>query len=826
MPDPAFPPYEETRLRALHGLGILDTPPEERFDRLTRLAARLFHMPIVAISLVDENRLWFKSCHGKGLKEISQKSSLCTHAILTPEPLVIPDARLDPRFSQDPLVTGEPHVRFYAAVPLATREGLRIGTFTLIDPEPRTFGDEDMGLLRDLAGVAGEEINRLSLPHLTELRRESENNFFTAFSHAAIGMALVSPEGRWLKVNPALCNLVGYTENELTHVTFQDITHPDDLALDLEKTRQMLAGEINWYQMEKRYIHKQGRVVWILLSVSLVKDAEGKPLHFISQVQEITERKLVEKELKWKTTFLEALLNSSPEGIFVSDSEGEKILQNRRMEEIWKALKDFKSIDRPALLEWAAQKIKNPGEFIQKIEYLYTQPYVVSQDEIEFLDGMVFERYSSPVIGKEGFYYGRIWAFNDITERKQVQVKMQNAQEAAEKANRAKTEFLANMSHEIRTPLNGIVGMTDLLRNTSLSAEQKDFLETIQASSENLLAIVNDVLDFSKIEFGKMELEDRPFSLLDLIDEVVSLLNYRIAKKKLLFATRIDPILPLAYRGDSIRIRQVLVNLVSNAIKFTDKGSILLEIVPGTSQEGDSARTRRLIFRVQDSGIGIPQDRLHHLFKIFSQVDSSTTRRYGGSGLGLAICQKLVGLMEGTIGVESRPGEGSTFSFELPLKMSALPLPPVSGQESKEANFIRPETTTASEPEEQKPFRILVVEDSPSGKLVIQYMLQHLGYGVDLVGNGIEAVEAVEAKTYDLVFMDLHMPEMDGLEATRRIRQKPGMAERPKIVALTADVLKGEREICLAAGMNDYLTKPIKFDTLKAIIEHFRRMLR
>jgi len=498
-----------------------------------------------------------------------------------------------------------------------------------------------------------------------------EDGFASAFKYASIGMALVSPEGRWLKVNEAVCRLTGYSEEELAHKTFQDITHPDDLEADLDQLRQLLAGQIPSYHMEKRYFHKDGHLVWVLLNVSLVRGADGRPSHVISQIQDITERKQAEQEM---------------------------------------------------------------------------------------------------------------------------------------------------IRHEILTPLNGIIGMTDLLRGTELTEEQRDFLETIHASGENLLTIVNDVLDFSKIEFGKLELDQHPFRLPALIDDVVGLLRFRITRKKLEFHSTIDRHLPVDYLADANRISQVLINLVSNAIKFTEEGGITLEVGAGTARPGDQPGMQRVLFRVRDTGIGIAADRLDRLFKIFSQVDASTTRRYGGSGLGLAICQKLVELMGGAIHVESTPGRGSIFSFELPLAL-AHPNHPAAhaGADADERRHFRVDPEISDRP--KVALQILVVEDNATNQKVARQILKRLGYETDLAVNGVEAVRAAEAKAYDLILMDIHMPEMDGMEATRCIRARPSPGGAPKIIALTADVLKGERERCLNGGMDDYLTKPIKIDILKSIIE-------
>ena len=294
MSSPRIPIDEESRLRALYRLELLDTDREERFDRLTRIGARLLDIPIVLVSFVDKDRQWFKSSVGLELCETGRDVSFCGHTILNHKPFIVPDAVTDPRFADNPFVTGYPHFRSYAGIPLETEDGALVGSLCVIDHRPRKFSPNDIEMLGDLAALVRNEMNAMGERKLLEVIRKSEESYSGAFAYAAIGMALVAPNGQWLRVNAALCRLFGYFEEELIGKTFLEMTHPDDVGSDAESIRQLLAGEITSYQIEKRFLHKLGNIVWGCLNVSLVRDSIAKPLYSIAQIQDITERKATE----------------------------------------------------------------------------------------------------------------------------------------------------------------------------------------------------------------------------------------------------------------------------------------------------------------------------------------------------------------------------------------------------------------------------------------------------------------------------------------------------------------------------------------------------
>jgi two-component system sensor histidine kinase/response regulator len=644
---------------------------------------------------------------------------------------------------------------------------------------------------------------------MTERLRRSEEQFQRAFDGAPNGMALVAPNGRFLRVNAPLCEIVGYTEPELLATTFQAITHPDDLATDLQYVDEMLHDRRRAYQMEKRYFHKDGRVVWVHLSVSLVRDAAGAPLYFVCHIHDITPRKRAEEALRKSEARYREIFENASDIIYAHDLNG-----------------IFTSVNPAALRATGYSAVELQGLNIAQLLTPPSLAHAIAVIQAAVASGVTNDREEFEMVAKDGRILlfevrpqlvfddgqpvGVLGIARDITAARQAQLALERARDAAEAANRAKSEFVANISHEIRTPMNGIIGMTDLALATELTAEQREYLETVKTSAGALLAIINDILDFSKIEAGRLELDPVQFDPRACIADALRAFAVRVREKALALTSDLAADLPVRLVGDPGRLRQVLINLIGNAIKFTAHGSIVVAARTIAAAPAPGAEQATLLHvSVRDTGIGIPAQECDAIFQPFHQGDGSIARKYGGTGLGLAICARLVALMGGRIWVESTPGSGSVFHFTAQCTRPAADAPAPVHAEPPPAHELRP-------------LRILLAEDNVVNQKLTVRLLERWGHAVMVVGTGREALAAYERDEFDVVLMDVQMPEMDGLEAAQLIREREHASRRrTPIVAMTAHAMSGDRDRCLAAGMDAYVSKPIDpqrlIDTIQQI---------
>ncbi len=1086
--------HESDRLRCLRSYSVLDTPREEAFDDLTRLAAQICRTPVAVIGFTDEYRHWIKSSVGFPLPEIPRPLSFSQYSVETSQPLEVEDTTCDPRFASLPLVIGSDHIRFYAGMPLvAPQGGLVLGTLAVMDRQPRRLEPEQVEALRTLSHqvVTHLELRRNFLElersveshlHTEQVLRETEEKYRGIFENVMEGIFQTSPDGRYLAANPMLARIYGYLSTDELIAAIGDISH--ELYVDSRRRDEFIkrVREDGFVTRFESQVYRRDRsIIWISESAREVRDTQSRLLYYEGTVEDITERKRAEQALLDSEVLYHSLVECLPQNIFRKDRAGRFTFANNRFcqtvgrslgdivgktdydlfptelaakyqlddhqvmetQQTIETIEDHLTPDRGKIY---VQVVKNPlydadGNVIgvqgifwdvterQKMEEaiayerdllralldnipdsiyfkdrqsrflrighqlarkfgLQDPNAAIGQTDADFFspehakaaleDEDFILRTGQPIVGKTeketwpdgqerwvlttkmpyrdktGQVIGTFGVSKDITPLKQAEAELAHARDLAVESAHLKAEFLANMSHEIRTPMNCVIGMTGLLLDTQLSDEQRDFAETIRSSADGLLTIINDILDFSKIEAGKLNVESIPFDLLETIENTVELFAERAEAQGLELVLRTDVDIPRYLTGDPGRIRQVLTNLVGNAIKFTEKGGVSVHV----SCHPNSSNHPQICVAVTDTGIGIVPEVQSRLFQAFTQADGSLTRRYGGTGLGLAISQQLVQLMGGQIGLHSAPGKGSTFWFVLDfptLAPSATPTVSLSvlndkkvlisdrGPRSREilkyyldswkmstvladhadevldqlrsaaahapfdiaildvhtpganglglaqqiranpdlrhtkllvltsldlnldadawhragvdAYLVKPlkqtriqeclvalltnsvsATHRLTSPDPGYPqglpatirprnLRVLVAEDNAVNQKIALRQLKKLGYSADAVANGSEAVEALLRIPYDIILMDCQMPEMDGFQATRKIRQAESDSSRvPRppvyIIAMTANALEGNREICLAAGMNDYVSKPVKLPELQAVLSH------
>lgn len=626
---------------------------------------------------------------------------------------------------------------------------------------------------------------------------ESRFNLVVSGSKAGVyDWDIVQDRVFWSDRMKAILGAGSYLFSDASQFFWQRV-HPDDI----DAVRDALQGHLEhcWpFDVECRVQTDAQYYVWVNITGQAVWGKEGQALRLAGSVVDITDRKRTEVELQEREKLIEAILDALPLSVYVKDAHGCMRFFNEEMEKNSGIARE-KAIGRTdfELFDAArAHKMMVEDMLVKKKEepLLTEESLDVNHKHVWWLSGKKVLHYTPLNHASEDWILG--FAL-DITARKQSELDMMAAKDEAEHAARAKGEFLSTMSHEIRTPLNSVIGTAGLLLDCHLDDEQQRYVSLIKQSGEHLLGLINDILDFSKLDAGKMLVDNHPYLVQEQFTLIATILSEQAKHKGLQLKTFVGADVPPSLLGDAHKIRQVLLNLASNAIKFTQEGEVHIKVIVATQE----SEQRRLIFSVEDTGIGIPEGKIGLLFGEFSQVDASTTRKFGGTGLGLAISKKLVELMGGQIGVQSQEGVGSRFWFALPLIASEMT-----------AAQALPQVEEAGE---QRALTILVAEDNAANQMLIRAILKKLGHEVTIAPNGVEALALVQQADYDLVLMDMQMPEMDGLEATQHIRALGHRYSDLPIIALTANALEGDRDRVMDAGMNDYLSKPIDIAKLK-----------
>jgi PAS domain S-box-containing protein len=653
---------------------------------------------------------------------------------------------------------------------------------------------------------------------LEEVATENANRFISAFEYSPNGMALVGLDGKWLMVNEALSQMLGYTRDELINLTFQDMTHPDDLDADVRLLNQNLANKIKTYSIEKRYISKTGEIVYGLLNVSLIRDSEQKPLYFISQINNITKRVHAQQELQESLNEHESLLNATTQvAIFQSDLSGFITKYNKGAENLLGYKPEELIRKHNAGIFHVPEEVQKKGAQLQeKYDRKFT-PYDIfthraqqgkyEAGEWTFVrkDGSRFPVHLviTSVRNHEGEITGFLAIATDISSLKQMEASLMLERDKAEAASRSKSEFLANMSHEIRTPLNGVIGFSDLLMKTELNDSQRKYMQMVNTSAHSLLDIINDILDFSKIEAGKLELSEEKTDIINLCSQSIDIVKHQAHAKSLEILLDIAPDLNRFVYADPVRLRQILVNLLGNAVKFTTEGEVELKVRSTPDENSDELM---FTFAIRDTGIGIAPQNIEKIFNAFDQEDASTTRKYGGTGLGITISSKLLALMGSTLEVESTVNEGSTFSFKVRFR------------KENDTPYIKKTKVNVK--------NVLLVDDNTNNLTILKDMLAVANIKTTLANNGIEALEILENNNaFDLAIIDYNMPYLNGTDLVKQIRETLNLGPDKLPVMLLHSSIDDEKLIQASIDMNIRfnVTKPILSDDLFELLDNIHK---
>ncbi len=765
--------------------------------------ASTFGYTLVSLYLLENDALVLQ--HQVGYDRVLSRIPL-THGVMarvvrTGQSAFLPDVHADPDFLE-----AIPGICSEVCVTLRDR-GQIVGVLNVESIHNTRLTEADLHLMSAVAEQVNVAIGRARLYTAV---RESEQLYRSVVENVKEVFFRIDKHGNWTFLNPAWTALTGFTVAESLGKSFIDFVDVEDRSTLRGDFVALIAMKQKEYQAELRYVAADGSKRWVEARAQLIYRAEDGGFDgAFGVLTDVSERHLAAEELARQRDFALQIMNNMAQGLTVTDAEGffeyvnpafARMLGDDAELLLGKHPKDFAlSEDWPALEE-AWQQVRQGVS-------------AVHESRLRRRDGaIVYALSTSAPRLRDGLVIGAITVVTDLTERKHMEEALAQARDQALEASRLKSEFLATMSHEIRTPMNSTLGMIELLLDTELTPEQRELAEGAQEAAQSLLAIIDDILDFSKIEAGKLVFEHLDFEVADVVRKAADLFMPKARAKNLDLRVLIAPETPQWVRGDPHRLRQVLVNLLSNAVKFTQRGEIVVEV----ALESMSEKHISLYFSVTDTGIGLSETARRRLFQPFTQADGSTTRRYGGTGLGLAICKRLVEMMGGEIGADSTEGHGSVFWFTAHFAYATEHHPTQPETKQREATALTAVPVVAA--------HVLLAEDNPMNQRLGVLQLQKLGFRVTPVSHGKAALETYLKRPheYDLVLMDCQMPQMDGFEASRAIRKaEASLGRHVPIIAMTANAFQGDREACMAAGMDDYISKPVRWAELRAVLNRW-----
>jgi len=789
------PENENERIDALNSYGILDTLPEQDYDAITRLASYICQAPIALITLLDADRQWFKAKIGLDITETSRTDAFCRYTIMSDGIMEIPDALEDEHFVDNVFVVNDPFIRFYAGAPLIDENGYRLGTLCVIDTVPRTLTFEQRDALLTLSR---EVISHLTLRKQKRELEESlklHNEFYNLFNNSPEVHCVTDRDGKIQLINQSVTRVLGYTPAEAIGVPIWHFFPKADQEKTFALLEHGLKNKKKAYDLETRIINRAGEVKWISWSVI------AKEQNWYASGRDITYQKNVVSELE----LLSLVASKVSNGVVISNANNDVLWTNNAFEKITgynlddvggKPLGDVLKgeLTDVSIIQKARELSKNKQSF--EVDLL-----IYRKDRQPIWISVI----NSIILDAHGDVDKYVEVIIDVTAKKKAELELVSTKEEALQLNRAKDMFISVMSHEIRTPLNAVIGISHLLMEDDPNESQKENLDILKFSAENLMTLINDVLDFTKVETGNIVLEKINIDLREMVNSVINSMQFKAQGKDIYIKAVFDDNLPDFVIGDKTRLCQILLNLVGNSVKFTDKGGITvdLKVIEQTQNEA------RIRFEVSDTGIGIKPGKINTIFESFKQADESITRLYGGTGLGLAITKRLVELHDSRINVESVYGQGSKFWFTITFNKTSAA------------------TTTikTNDVEIGLKLNVLVADDNQINRMLIDKVLKRWGVNADFAINGRQAVDKIELnRNYDVVLMDIHMPEMDGLEATRHIRANGDTYCRLlPIIALTASMLNSQMDLIGDAGMNDYILKPFDPKNLYDKISKFSK---